>query len=153
MSSKKKSADDLRADIAALQHQIKEKSRQLREEDRRKEARQKFLLGELLQEWVKSGKVSEEELSKALETFLTRKEDRLLFGLEPEPSSVPVPSPAPDKTPETKPATEKKSSAKKAPKSPVPDTSPEKRKTPPQQAKPLKEITQTDIENEFEEFN
>ncbi|MBP5977253.1 hypothetical protein HW132_32160 [Brasilonema sp. CT11] len=153
MSSKKKSADELKAEIDALKEQIKLKSRQLREEDKKKDARRKFILGELLQEWVKTGKIKEADLKTALSAFLTREEDRILFDLKAEPATVQPPTPPPtdnakDKKPETEAAPAPKKTTKTKP--PTAGASRSQKTDTKQSAKPLKEINQDHLAKEFE---
>jgi hypothetical protein len=49
---------------------------------RKIETRQKILLGAMLQEWVKTGKIEQARVEAGLIDYLTRQQDRDLFGLD-----------------------------------------------------------------------
>lgn len=153
MSSKKRkalSADELRAQIAALQDQIKHKSKALRDEERRTDTRKKVLMGIVLQKWVEEGKVSQDEVTAGLDKYLERDGDRAVFGLAPKVSD--------NVSDKASTETASQSSGKKKP-SPAPQSSSAKGKSktsPPDQpmktspGKPLKEVNQQSLQSEFE---
>lgn len=73
--------DKIQQQIQALKEQLKkEKSKQATRE-RKIDTRKKILLGAMLMHWVEVGEVSEADLLKGLDKFLTRELDRTLFGL------------------------------------------------------------------------
>jgi hypothetical protein len=65
----------------ALDETIKKKEQQEKTKNRKQETRKKILVGSYYLEQVeKDGKI--EELKKAMDRFLTRKNDREIFGLK-----------------------------------------------------------------------
>lgn len=88
MSMGKKRLEQLLASKEQLEAKIKQEQAKLKSEERRKETRRKVLIGAMIQEWVKQGKWSEQQLTDCLDTFLTRDYDRVLFGLREKPTKT-----------------------------------------------------------------
>ena len=49
------------------------------------ETRKKILLGAMLQEWARTGKIDQAMIDQGLDHYLVEKRDRELFGLESQP--------------------------------------------------------------------
>lgn len=49
------------------------------------ETRKKILLGAMLQEWARTGKIDQAMIDQGLDRYLVGKRDRELFGLESQP--------------------------------------------------------------------
>ena len=49
------------------------------------ETRKKILLGAMLQEWARTGKIDQAIIDQGLDHYLVEKRDRELFGLESQP--------------------------------------------------------------------
>ena len=49
---------------------------------RTSETRKKILLGAMLQEWVRTGEIEQAKVETGLSEYLTRQQDRDLFGLD-----------------------------------------------------------------------
>ena len=118
----------------------------MREEERRLETRKKILLGFVLQKWLEDGKISKEELRAGLDKYLTRKDERELFDLNPPTEDKPSPQSSPETT-NTKPSSPSKPSKQDQ----KVETTPPDATT--QKAKPLKEVNQKNIEGEFEDLS
>lgn len=74
--------------IDKIQQRIEELKKQLRQEkakenarERKIDTRKKILYGAMLMHWVEIGEISEADLLKGLDKFLTRDSDRSLFDL------------------------------------------------------------------------
>ena len=73
--------DKIQQQIQALKEQLKkEKAKQVNRQ-RKIDTRKKILLGAMLMHWVELEEISEADLLKGLDKFLTRDSDRTLFGL------------------------------------------------------------------------
>jgi hypothetical protein len=72
-------------------------------------------------QWVKDGKLSEEDLLAGLDSFLIRDYDRAVFDLSPKQKPFPVAAPAPASSQE---AQSKRRAVTKTPQSPLPSPSP-----------------------------
>jgi hypothetical protein len=80
--------------IQQLQNQLKTLEKQDKQTQRKTETKRKILMGALLQQWVKMGKVQETEVTKGLDKLLTRENERSLFGLAPLPKTSSPPTEA-----------------------------------------------------------
>lgn len=72
------------AEVAALERQIRGKTAA---EERKKETRQKILIGAMHIDLAKKYNNKKEDLKNALDEYLTRDDDRALFGLTPLPAA------------------------------------------------------------------
>lgn len=79
--------EKLSVKIQQLEAQLKNLDKQERQNHRKTETKKKILLGALLQQWIKMGRIPETEVIQGLDKLLTRASERSLFGLEPLPSS------------------------------------------------------------------
>ena len=70
-----------------LRAQIQQVQARERTQERKRETRRKFLIGEAIMSQLESGKFSQADLTILMDEFLTRPNDRDLFGLEAEVDS------------------------------------------------------------------
>ena len=73
--------DKIQQQIQALKEQLKKEKAKGSARERKIDTRKKILLGAMLMHWVDTGKITEPDLLKGLDQFLTRSMDRALFGL------------------------------------------------------------------------
>ena len=69
----------------ALENRIRLEEAKAKKKARAEETRKKILLGALAMEWMKTDAGFKARIEKALPSFLTRENDRRLFGLAPAP--------------------------------------------------------------------
>ncbi len=66
-----------------LEAQIKQEKARENSKKRKEETRRKILVGSMVLAQVEKGEWPEDRLRKAMDEFLTRDQDRALFGLDP----------------------------------------------------------------------
>jgi len=80
-AKKKQLIEDANTKKAQLEAQIRNKQNSQRKAERKLDTRRKILVGATFLSMVETGKITEAELSIALDAYLTTERDRKVFGL------------------------------------------------------------------------
>jgi len=76
----------LKAKRAAIDAQLRQEQYKLSKQERTRENRRKVLVGAAMMQWAKRSNENSLTLDMELRNFLTRNDERELFGLPPLPS-------------------------------------------------------------------
>lgn len=85
-------AEKLRHKLAELEAQYKHELAKDKARERKVDTRKKVLVGAMIFQWVKDGRLSYEDLLAGLDSFLLRDYDRAVFDLPPQQKPFPAAS-------------------------------------------------------------
>ena len=83
--------DRMKQQLADLQRRIEAAEAKQKEQDRKRDNKQKYLLGAMLQTWMEHDPQMEKTVMERMDNFLERKNDRKWFGLPPRDEEPPTP--------------------------------------------------------------